>query len=68
MDASVVQLLEKKAAEFGVSLESREFALRMDETDTCAHLRGLFNYPKMKDLPNGSITYIQTQLCVRFHE
>lgn len=53
MDPEVSKLLETKAKELGVDLESKEFALKMDEKDPCAKVRQLFNYPKMKDLPEG---------------
>lgn len=53
MDAKVVEMLENRASELGVQIESEEFALKMDASDPCAEIRDLFNYPKMKDLPSG---------------
>lgn len=53
MDPEVTKLLQSKAEEYGLNIESKEFALKMDEMDPCSKMRNLFNYPKMKDLPLG---------------
>ena len=47
-------ILEKQAEKWQVSLTSKAFAHKLDETDPLKHMRDEFVIPKIGDLPNGT--------------
>ena len=53
MDSQLEDELQAKSKNIGEDLTSKGFALAMDAQDPLKHLRKLFHYPKMKDLPHG---------------
>lgn len=51
--SDLTKTLEKWADEFGVSLQSADFATQMDLADPLRECRLNFTFPTMKDLPCG---------------
>ncbi len=52
--ADLAIILQKWADQFGVALQSAEFATQMDSADPLRELRKNFTFPTMKDLPCGN--------------
>ena len=62
MDGCLNEELEKLAAGMGLDIHSREFACAMDKQDPHHHLRQMFFYPKMKELPHGQYSVNPTKI------
>ena len=55
MQPGLANDLQKWADQFGVALQSPEFAAKMDSVDPLREIRTNFTFPTMKDLPCGNI-------------
>lgn len=55
--------LKSLAEKWNMNIYSEEFSQQLDKCNYWPHYRERFHYPKLKDLPNGTLSFVQYVNC-----